>query len=154
MRYITISIYPAYTEYRKPIETSITIYSWLDPKKLNNRNFINSLWNDFMSYMEYTSLDGKPTFKQKLRISYLRNLKHLTIGSNWFPTKSSIFCKDILKYVLTVGLSGFIFYIAILIKRPKETKAEILLENTNKKIDKISIQLDKILNKKKSTTIT
>jgi hypothetical protein len=32
--HVTISLYPAYTDFRRPIEDSITLYSWLDPLKL------------------------------------------------------------------------------------------------------------------------
>lgn len=146
---ITISIFPAYTDFRKPIETSITLYSWLDPKSLNNQKFVTSLWNDFMSYMEYTSLDGKPSFRQKIRISYLRNFKPLIIDNKWYPTKFSDFYKDILKWILTVGLSGFVFYVVTLLNKPKETNIENIIKPTNKQIEKISTQIDKIIDEMK-----
>ncbi|MBP7359777.1 MAG: hypothetical protein KA955_10645 [Prevotella sp.] len=35
--HVTISLYPAYTDFRKPIEDSITLYRWLDPLKLKKK---------------------------------------------------------------------------------------------------------------------
>src|SRR5690606_38982747 len=88
---ITITLYPAKTDFRKPTEDHIVLHEWFDPRKLNNHNFIKSLWNDFIAYMEVTSLDGKPDRIQKIRILYLRNFKPLVIESKWRETKFSVF---------------------------------------------------------------
>lgn len=140
---ITISLYPAKTEYRQPIENHITLYEWLDPKKLNDQDFINSLWNDFIAYMECTSLDGKPTYLQKLRINYLRFFKHLVIDKKWMPTKFSKFSINLLKWVLTVGFSGVILFAINYFTQPKITETEIHLKDANKKSDTISKQIEK-----------
>jgi hypothetical protein len=141
---ISIFLYPAKTEYRQPLENHIVLYEWLDPKKLNNEEFIRSLWNDFIAYMEFTSLDGKPTFTQRLRISYLRFFKHLVIDSKWTPTKFSDVTKEISKWALTVGLSGVIIYALTIMTQPKTTVTEIELKETNKHLEKVSKQLDTI----------
>jgi hypothetical protein len=140
---ITVSLYPAKTEFRQPIENHIALYEWLNPKKLNNKAFIQSLWNDFIAYMECTSLDGKPTFYQRLRISYLRNFKHLVIDNKWRPTKFSEFTKDVFKWVLTVGLSGIIIYVLTQVTQPPTTETEIQLKEVNKNLEIVSKQLDK-----------
>lgn len=146
---ITISLYPAKTEYREPIEDHIALYGWLDPKKLNSEDFINSLWNDFIAYMECTSLDGKPTYFQKLRVDYLRFFKHLVVDKNWMPTKFSKFSLDILKWVLTVGFSGAILFAVSYLTQPKITETEIQLKELNKKIEIISKQItNKSINNK------
>ncbi|MFC2466153.1 MAG: hypothetical protein ACFNYM_08740 [Bacteroidota bacterium] len=108
--HVTISLYPAYTDFRKPIEDSITLHSWLDPLKLRNKIFLKSLWQDFIAYMECTCLDGMPSWRQRIRIEYLRFTKHLVINKEWKPTRLNCFLYDIIKFVLTVGLSGFIIY--------------------------------------------
>jgi hypothetical protein len=144
--FVLITIYPAYTENRKPIETSITLYIWLDPIKLNNRSFLKKCWNDFMAYMECTSLDGNPTIYQRLRISYLRHFKHLVIENNWMPTKISKFLKDILKFVLSIGLSGFILFLITLFIEPSSKATEDQIKVTNNKLDSISNILDNLNN--------
>jgi hypothetical protein len=143
--YVIISLFPAYTENRKPIESSITLKIWLDPAKLKDKRFLWKCWNDFIAYMEYTSLDGKPSGFQKLRISYLRNFKYLIVENKWTPTKFSTFSKKILEYVFTVGLSGFIFYIVAIGNQPKESKIEEQLIKLNRSVEGLSIQIDKML---------
>lgn len=141
---VTISIYPAKTEYRQPIEDFITLHEWIDPKKLNDRKFIKSLWNDFISYMETTSLDGKPTNFQKLRIWYLRQFKHLVIKQTWTPTKFSEFINRVIKTSTSVIFSGavLIFLINRMTKPTSETENQ--LKEVNKNLEKVSNQLDNI----------
>jgi hypothetical protein len=142
--FVIVTIYPAFTENRKPIETSITLYIWLDPKRLKDIKFIKSVWNDFMAYMEYTSLDGNPTLSQRIRISYLRFFKHLIIENKWRPTKFSEFYKDVIKWVWTVGLSGIIIYLITQLTQPNTTETEIQLKEVNKNLEMVSKQLDRI----------
>jgi len=135
--FVIISIYPANTDNRKPIESSITLQIWLDPIKLKRKSFIKKNWDDLIAYMECTSLDGNPTLFQRLRISYLRTFKNLIIDNKWTPTRFSSYCKDILKFVLTVGLSGFIIYLVTLLNQ-SETNTEKELKEVNKKIKEVS----------------
>jgi hypothetical protein len=141
---ITISLYPAKTEFREPIESYIFLYKRLNPNKLNNEKFIKSLWNDFIAYMEVTSLDGEPTICQQLRIFYLRKFKHLVIENKFMPTKFYEFCREIFKWVLTVGLSGVIVYFVTIMTQPKTTETENHLKNINQSLKTISHQLDSV----------
>ena len=143
---VTVSLYPAKTEFRQPIENYIALHEWLDPKNLNNQRFIQSLWNDFIAYMEYTSLDGKPTYFQRLRISYLRNFKHLVIDNKWTPTKFSVFYKNIFSWVLTVGLSGIIIYFITVLAQPKTTETEIQLKEVNNRLERIYENINNVSN--------
>jgi hypothetical protein len=140
-----VSLYPAYTENRKPIETSITVNIWLDPKRLKDEKFIKSLWNDFMAYMEYTSLDGNPTLWQRLRISYLRNFKHLVIDNKWTPTKFSVSINRIRDLVVAACFSGAVLiYFVNVTTKPKTTETDTQLKEVNKNLETVSKQLDKI----------
>lgn len=142
---ITISLYPAKTEFRQPIENQITLYEWIDPEKLNNPKFINSLWNDFIAYMECTSLDGRPTLLQRLRISYLKNFNHLVVDNKWAPTKFSVFMKGVLKLVLAACCSGAVLiYLVNHMNKPTTTETDNQLIEVNKNLVTVSKQLDKI----------
>lgn len=144
---VTISLYPAKTEYRKPIEDFITLYQWVDPKKLNDSKFIKSLWNDFVSYMEATSLDGKPTRLQKIRIWYLRQFKHLVIKQTWTPTKFSEFINRVMKTSTSVIFSGAVLIFLINhMTNPTTTETETQLKQINQNLEKVSTQLDNISN--------
>jgi hypothetical protein len=142
--FVMISIYPAGTENKRPIESSISLKLWIDPIKLKSKSFLKSMWNDFMAYMECTSLDGNPTIWQRLRISYLRNFKHLVVDNKWQPTKFIEFSKDLIKWVLTVGLSGIIIYVLTQVTQPTTTETEKQLIEVNKNIDIVSKQLEKL----------
>ena len=138
---VTVSLYPAKTDFRKPIEDYITLHEWLDPKRLNDKNFIQSLWNDFVAYMESTSLDGKPTFSQQFRVWYLRHFKHLVINQKWEPkTKFATFYQDTLKWIFTVVVSGILINVASTILT-ETTETEILLKDVNKNLKTISNQI-------------
>lgn len=142
---VTISLYPAKTEYIQPIEDYIALHEWIDPKKLNDKKFIKSLWNDFISYMEYTSLDGKPTYSQKFRIWYLRQFKHLVIKQTWTPTKFSEFIKRVVKTSTSVIFSGAVLIFLInLMTKPTTTETETQLKEVNKNLETVSTQLDNI----------
>lgn len=132
---VTISLYPAKTEYRKPVEDYITLHELIDPKRLHSKRFIRSLWNDFIAYMEFTSLDGKPTFQQKLRIFYLKHFKHMVVNQTWMPTRFSEFSKEVFKWVLT---GGIIFYVIPILTEPKYSETDLQLIEINKKLEKIS----------------
>ena len=142
--FVIVSIYPANTDNRKPIESSITLDIWLDPIKLKDKFFLKNHWNDLMAYMEITSLDGNPTFLQRQRVSYLRTFKNLIVDNKWTPTKFSVFVREVFKWVLTVGLSGIIIYILTQLTHPKTTETEIQLKELNGNLEKVSKQLDKI----------
>lgn len=151
---VTISLYPAKTEFRKPIEDYIALHEWVNPKRLNDKVFIRSLWEDFVAYMESTSLDGKPNYAQKLRIWYLRNFKHLVIKQTWMPTKFSGFIERILKIATTVIFSGAVLiYVINTMTKPSMTETEIQLREVNKQLETLSTKLDRIIKDNEDTKI-
>lgn len=135
--HVMISLYPAYTEKIRPIEDSICLYNLLDPKYLNNHRFIKSLWNDFMAYMQYTSLDGTPSLCQKFRVGYLRLVKHLVIENKWQSTRLHNGCMEIVKYTLTVGLSGCLLFLVTFFMQTNETQIVDQLQQVNSNIEKL-----------------
>src|ERR1019366_103989 len=104
--HVIVSLYPAYTENRKPVETCINLHIWLDPSRLLEKSYLKNCWEYFMAYMEYTSLDGNPTKIQKLQVWYLRNFKFLIMDNKWTPTKFSVFIRGVFKLVLAACFSG------------------------------------------------
>ncbi len=143
--FVIVSLYPAYTENRKPFETAITLDIWLDPKRLKDEKFLKSLWNYFMAYMEYTSLDGNPTLWQRLKISYLRYFKHLIIDNKWTPTKFSASISRIRDLVVAACFSGAVLiYFVNVTTKPKTTETDTRLKEVNKNLETVSKQLDKI----------
>lgn len=143
--FVVISVYPAGTDNKKPIESSISLKLWIDPIQLKDKAFLKKQWNDLMAYMECTSLDGNPTLWQRLRVSYLRNFKHLVIDNKWTPTKFSGFIQGVFKLMLAACFSGavLIYFINVATK-PKATETDTQLKEVNKNLETVSKQLDKI----------
>ncbi|WP_398452189.1 hypothetical protein AB3466_14035 [Sphingobacterium thalpophilum] len=148
---VTVYLYPAKTENIQPIESLICLYRFLDPKELNKETFLKKLWDDFIAYMEVTSLDGNPTRRQRSRIYYLRNFKHLVIDKKWQNRRASDFLKDVLKWTFTVALSGIgIFFFALMNDSDKNFKESLVeIKKLNAAAENIELQL-KILNTRDS----
>lgn len=109
---VVVTLYPAKTESRKPIEDAIVLTENLDPQELSDKTTLKKYWKQLISYMECTSIDGNPSYCQKNVISSLRYTKHLIINDVYQPeTRRTELWREIRKFVLTVGLSGFVFYI-------------------------------------------
>lgn len=143
--FVIISLYPAGTENKKPIESSISLRLWIDPIQLKDKSFLEKQWNDLMAYMECTSLDGNPTIWQRLRISYLRYFKHLVIDNKWSPTKFSDSISRILDLVVAACFSGAVLvYFVNLTTQSKTTETDNQLKEINKNLETVSKQLDKI----------
>ena len=143
--FVMISAYPAGTENKKPIESSVSLKLWIDPINLKDKKFLEKQWKDFMAYMECTSLDGNPTFWQRRRISYLRNFKHLVIDKKWMPTRFSAFIQGVIKLASAACISGAVLiYFVNLATKPRTTETETQLKEVNKNLEAVSKKLDKI----------
>lgn len=108
---VYISLFPAKTKYRGLSEESITLFSRLEPQKLNEQRFLKSLWMDFKAYTEYSSLEGEPSIRQRLRVWYLRNFKKLVKENKVRDSRFRKTMEKTLQYGISVGLSGFIVFI-------------------------------------------
>ncbi len=96
-----------------------------------------------MAYMEYSSLDGNPSLWQKVMVWYLQNFKSLVVKETWSPAKIVPYTLKLLNFVLTVGLSGFIFVMAnYFIDRNKISSSEKNLTEINQNIQKILHQME------------
>lgn len=108
--YVTVMLFPAKTDNRKPYEDFIIIEHRITPAKFADRGLLKSYWNYLIAYMESTSIDGNPSNWQKLKVWWLRHSHNMVIDNVHQPTRRSVFWKKIWQFVLTVGLSGFVFY--------------------------------------------
>lgn len=138
--FVLVSLHPAFTEKRKLVEDAIILTFKLDPIKLSDKRYLQKAWKDFMSYMEYSSLDGAPSFFQKQRVIYLRNFKRRVIGEHSLASKSSLFSGSTWRFIKTVGLSGiissFIFYCLSKMDSSETTsKIEKHYQSLDRKID-------------------
>ncbi len=108
--FVTVSLYPAKTDNRKPFEDCIIIEESIDPKDLTNDRVLKRLWKCLISYMECTSVDGNPSLWQKGKVKRLRNNRHTVVDNVFQETKKSVFWNKVKMFVLTVGFSGVIVF--------------------------------------------
>lgn len=109
--YVSVSLYPAKTDNRHPIEDCIVVYNTLEPKKLLNQRMQQLLWSYLLAYMESTSLDGKPSKWQKLQVRWMRTTKHMIINSTYQDRRIKTDICKLVRYVMTVALSGILVFV-------------------------------------------
>ncbi|MBP9993385.1 MAG: hypothetical protein KBT67_00370 [bacterium] len=108
--FVTVSLYPAKTDNRKPFEDCIIIEESIDPKELTKDSVLQELWKCLISYMECTSVDGNPSIWQKRNVKRLRYKRHTVVENVFQETKRSVFWNKVKMFVLTVGFSGVIVF--------------------------------------------
>lgn len=107
---VICNLYPAASENQRPIEDAILLDFVRDPHTLQHR--ARRHWRYFVAYMEATSLDGDPSVVQRARVFYLRYFKQHIIDAKVHDSRAVVVARDVSKWVLTVGLSGFLIFIA------------------------------------------
>lgn len=106
---IIVVLYPAKTDHYSPIEDAILISNSLDPN--NIYNVYKAHFEFLNAYMRYTSLDGEPSKIDLLRVYWLLLTKPFIIKGEIQKSRFLIGSVNIIKFALTVGLSGFLLYI-------------------------------------------
>lgn len=72
-----------------------------------------------MAYMKVTSLDGAPSWSDYLRIASIRIANKRYRDGADLPPRIVTWCIDVLKWVLTIGLSGWFFNLIALTSADK-----------------------------------
>ena len=106
-----IQLYPAESKFGKQREESILVNCHLDPKRLLKHRFQKHMMQMLNSYMVVTCLEGIPTPCDKVRVFLLRMFKPLVVEKRVQPVRIWSLINSVLKFVLTVGLSGFLLKI-------------------------------------------
>ena len=103
---VVCTLIPARTENLSQLEDSI-IFRWVSEPK-NLKVLAPAHWNLFMSYMRVTSLDGDPTWIDRLRISWLRLCHLMIVSGKQEKRRITAHGWELFKFTATVGLSGFL----------------------------------------------
>jgi|GEM_PF-1642833 len=149
--HVLCNLYPAMSENQKPFEDTILLDYIADPSKLPEKS--KGHWKMFIAYMECTCLDGSPNSYHRLRTFYLMNFKKYIVNTIVKQRRIAVLGKDLSKYALTIGLSGFIILLVTWAKdysKDKETEKKyedfvMLVENINSQGAAISKNIE-ILN--------
>ena len=153
--FVIISFYPAKTENLKQEEDFITYKFLTKPKKLLKKSYLKKHYRRLVAYMESTSIDGQPSLKQKLLVWSMKFFKPMVVNKQARKSKFRKYYSEILKYTLTVGLSGFLIFLITLYKDNSlkdEIKTSIQIQEKNSTLlDSINNNLKKL--NKDSTSI-
>lgn len=141
--HVICNLYPAKSENQKPFEEVILLDYIKSPSTLSKK--AKSHWNMFISHMEDTCIDGEPSLIQKLQVFYLKNFKQCVVNKTLQDKRTTKLFKEISKYVLTIGLSGFLILVFTLFKediddRKIQSKYDELTA-TIEKINKTSLEI-------------
>lgn len=146
--HVICNLYPAKSENQNPIEEIFLLDYVKSPSQLKAK--AESHWKMFMACMESTCIDGNPNFGHKLRYFYITNFKEAVVGKILQPRKFTAMLKEVSKYVLTIGLSGFLILIFTLVKANIDTKEndrkasqmQQTIENLSKRAEHIEESLN------------
>jgi hypothetical protein len=105
---VTCILEPAETESYRQREDGLLLGELLNPSRL--RKQLPAHWRAFMSYMQCTCLEGEPTVLDRLRTFWLRSVKRLIVSQRAEGSRVCSAASTIGKYVLTIGLSGFVLF--------------------------------------------
>ena len=106
---VICTLHPARTKSFNPPEDGILIDFLSTPSKLSKRK-LKRHWNYFVAYMDVTSVEDVTTYKHRLYVWYLRIFKETFINGKTRPRRIATFISSIVKYTLTVSLSGSILF--------------------------------------------
>ena len=133
---VVCNLYPAKSQNQTPPEEVILLEYIKRPEKLSKRAAYH--WKMFIAYMEVTCIDGDPSIFQRLRVFYLRNFKQYITEKILRDRKCLVLFKEVFKYVLTIGLSGFLILVFTLIKNNIDDK------DAQSKYQKVATTLDTV----------
>lgn len=99
-------LFPAASENQRHEEDFIELADISEPSELGRMSVRH--WRYLVAYMEITCIDGSPSIWQRIIVFYLRNFRPYVSKAHSKESKAFVAFKEIFKYVMTVGLSGFL----------------------------------------------
>ncbi|KQO68768.1 hypothetical protein ASF22_19625 [Methylobacterium sp. Leaf87] len=108
---VLVGLRPAGTEnYRRREEIIQLEWIWA-PDVLRGRAAPERHWRAFVSYMEYTSLEGEPTMIDRLRVWWLLFARPTVVDGKHCTARCWTVGATVVRFALTIGLSGFLLAI-------------------------------------------
>ena len=109
--YVCVQLFPAKSKYGRQYEDSILLYAHYGPRKLLKHSIQKKILKQLNSYMAVTCLEGKPSCCDKARVFFMRLNKRMVVKEEIQPVRIMSWLGEVLKFALTVGLSGFLLTI-------------------------------------------
>jgi hypothetical protein len=138
---ILVILYPAYTKKQKAKEAFIIIDNIKNTKKLLEHKYIFKHYKYLVCYLAVTSIECNSKLIDRMKINFLRMTKQYQDNNNvaHLP-KIKKYVKNVIMFLLTVGLSGFMLTVFTCIanrnkSREQEIKIETIMEKQNEIIN-------------------
>lgn len=105
---VLCTLHPAYSENYRRREEAIVLAVIRDTHLLTGVPALERHWRAFMSYMQYTALDGEPSTADRLRVWWLLWTRRLVINKTAEVPRVWVAAGRLAFFSATVGLSGFL----------------------------------------------
>ncbi len=76
----------------------------------NGKGLLKKHLKMLSAYMNVTALEGDPSILDRFKVWYLRNFKEIRIEKRLYAPKYKKIIFEVVKFTLTIGLSGFLTY--------------------------------------------
>ena len=87
-------------------ESLIVLAHIKEPRALTGKPILERHWRSLVSYFEFSSIDGNPGLSDRIRVSWLLFTRPLVIDGKAQQPRIIQVAGQILKWVVTIGLSG------------------------------------------------
>lgn len=87
-------------------ESAIVLAHIRQPRVLTGKSIIERHWRSLVSYFEFSRIDGDPELSDRLRVEWLLFTRPLVIDGKVQPPRIIQVGRQMLKWVVTIGLSG------------------------------------------------
>lgn len=137
-------LYPARTETKQITEEALLLDLLDDP--INLKKKVRCHWSDLVAFMHCTCIDGEPTHRQRLRTWTLRNFCDYLVERSRRPARVKTMFRDVFKFGMTVGLSGFLILLVTWIKSCGiEDRQQAQFEAMREQLSQASARIEGVL---------
>jgi hypothetical protein len=105
---VLCTLHPAHSENYRRREEAIVLAVIRNTHVLTGVPTLERHWRAFMSYMQYTALDGEPSATDRLRVWWLLSTRRLVINKTAEVARFWVVAGQLAFFSATVGLSGFL----------------------------------------------
>ena len=141
-------LYPARTETKQITEEALLLDLLDDPISLRKK--VRCHWRDLVAFMHCTCVDGEPTHGQWLRTWIRRYLRDYFVKRDGRlvrrPARVKTMFRDVFKFGMTVGLSGFLIILVTWIEScGVEDRQQAQFEAMREQLSQASVRIEDVL---------
>ena len=141
---IMCTLYPAGSDNFKQLENFIILDYLTNTFQLEKK--AKQHWKSFIAYMEYTAIDTSPKLWHKYKVWLLKHFKEVLYDNKVQEAQYKAFIKQLITYVMTVGLSGFLLIMFTFFYDSSKEQSNISNEKIQKYMSQLNNDFDDISN--------